>query len=121
VLTADPAARNLDLHVAYLKMLLSREVGSAYSVMGEEELEKHCKKLSWEEVLEVVEVREQEVAFLEELLKEEADVHPQVGSFLEGVVGAYPDLDIRLLAAVRSKEDAEEGRERLTLTMREIL
>jgi hypothetical protein len=39
-------------------MVLGREVGPAYSVMGEEELERHCKGLSWEEVLEVIEARE---------------------------------------------------------------
>ena len=109
------------LHKAYLKMLLDREVGSAYAVMDEEEMERHCKELSWEEVQEVLEARKREVAFVEvELLKEE-DVHPQVRSFLEGVVHTYPDRDLRVLAAVRNREDSEEGRERVTRAMRELL
>jgi DNA-binding XRE family transcriptional regulator len=121
-LRAGPAAGTRYLHKAYLKMLLGREVGSAYSVMGEEELEKHCKKISWEEVLDVVAARKREVAFVnkEELLKEE-DVHPQVRSFLEGVIGTYPNRDLRVLAAVRNREDSEEGRESLTRAMRELL
>ena len=121
-LRAGPAAGTRYLHKAYLKMFLGREVGSAYSVMGEEELEKHCKALSWEEVLEVVNARKREVAFVrEELLEGEEDLHRQVRSFLEGVVRTYPDRDIRVLAAMRNREDSEEGRERLTRAMREFL
>jgi hypothetical protein len=44
-----------------------------------------------------------------------------VRSFLEGVVRTYPDRDIRVLAAMRNREDSEEGRERLTRAMREFL
>ena len=50
---AKPRAPRRNLHRAYLGVLLGREVGSAYTVMGEEALERHCKGLSWEGVLEV--------------------------------------------------------------------
>jgi transcriptional regulator with XRE-family HTH domain len=121
-LRAGPAAGALNVHKSYLKMLLGRVIGSAYSAMGEEELEKYCKGLSWEEVLEVVEARKRELAFVrEELLEREEDMHPQVRAFLEDVVHTYPDRDLRLLAAMRNREDSEEGRGQLTRAMREFL
>jgi hypothetical protein len=42
------------VHQAYLRMLLVRAVGSAYAAMEEWEIEKHCEKSPWEEVVEVV-------------------------------------------------------------------
>ena len=101
-------------------MLLSRAVGSAYSVMSEEELERHCERLSWEGVLEAVSDRRREAKVLREMLAD-ADLPEAVRLFLEEVLGAYPDQDIRLLAAARSREHSEEGRERLTRAMRELL
>ncbi len=41
--------------------------------------------------------------------------------FLEEVLGAYPDQDIRLLTAARNREGPERGREELTRAMRELL
>jgi hypothetical protein len=35
-------------------VLLVRAVGSAYAAMEEWEIEKHCEKSPWEEVVEVV-------------------------------------------------------------------
>jgi hypothetical protein len=49
------------------------------------------------------------------------DLHPEVRLFLEEVLGGYPEQDIRLLAAARSRERSEEGREELTRAMRELL
>jgi transcriptional regulator with XRE-family HTH domain len=109
-----------NLQRAHLKVLLSRAVGSAYSVMSEEELERHCEWLSWEGVLEAISGRRREAEVLRELLAD-ADLPDEVRLFLEEVLGAYPDQDIRLLAAARSREHSEEGRERLTRAMRELL
>jgi hypothetical protein len=41
----------------YLKLLLSREVGSNYTAVGEESPEKHCEELPLEGVLEVISCR----------------------------------------------------------------
>jgi len=101
-------------------MLLTREVGSAYVVLSEEELEGHCGGLSWEAVLEVRSSRRREAEFLREMLKD-AVPHPEVRLFFEEVLSAYPDQDIRLLAAARSRERSEKGREELTRAMRELL
>jgi hypothetical protein len=103
-----------------MKALLSREVGSAYSVMGEEELESHCERLTWEEVLEVVSGRKREMEVVRELLAE-ADLPGEVRLFLEAIGRAYPDQDIRFLAAARSRTHSGEGRDGLTLAMRELL
>ena len=109
-----------NLQRAHLKVLLSREVGSAYSVMSEEELERHCERLSWQGVLEVVSGRRREAEVLREMLAD-ADLPEAVRLFVEEVLGAYPDQDMRLLAAARSREHSEEGRERLTRALRELL
>jgi len=42
------------LHRAYLKVLLEREVGSAYSALEEREFESWCMKLSPGELLEII-------------------------------------------------------------------
>jgi transcriptional regulator with XRE-family HTH domain len=111
---------NRSLHRAYLHMLLTREVGSAYVALSEGELEEHCVGLSWKGVLEVVSRRRREAEFLREMLKD-AVPHPDVRLFFEEVLSAYPDHDIRLLAAARSRERSEKGREELTRAMRELL
>ena len=108
------------LHRAYLQMLLAQKVGSAYVALSEEELEGHCEGLSWEAVLEVVSSRRQEPEFLKEVLKG-AVPHPELRLFFEEVLVAYPEQDIRLLAAVRSKEHSEKGQEELTRAIRKLL
>jgi hypothetical protein len=45
----------------------------------------------------------------------------QVRLFLEELVRERPAEDIRILAAARTQEPSEEGRERLTRAMRELL
>ncbi len=50
-----------------------------------------------------------------------AELHPQVRLFFEELVRERPDEDIRVLATRRSRERSEEGRERLTQAMRELL
>jgi hypothetical protein len=47
--------------------------------------------------------------------------HPEVRLFFEEVLVAYPEQDIRLLAAVRSKEHSEKGQEELTRAIRKLL
>jgi hypothetical protein len=111
---------NRSLHRAYLQMLLTQKVGSAYVALSEEELEGYCAGLSWESVLEVLSSRRREAEFLREMLKG-AVPHPEVRLFYEEVLSAYPDQDIRLLAATRSRERSEKGREELTRVMRELL
>ena len=117
---AKSRAPRRNLHRAYLGVLLGREVGSAYTVMGEEALERHCKGLSWEGVLGVTSGRRREARVLGELLGGTA-LPEEVRPFLEEVLGTYPDRDIRLLATARGREDSEEGREGLTRAMREFL
>jgi hypothetical protein len=70
--------------------------------------------------LEVVSSRRQEAEFLKEVLKG-AVPHPEVRLFFEGVLSTYPEQDIRLLAAVRTKERSEKGREALIWAKRELL
>jgi transcriptional regulator with XRE-family HTH domain len=108
------------LHQAYLELLLKREIDSAYLVLDERELKRYGENLSVEEFVEVVSKRRRELEFVEGLL-EEAELHPQVRLFLEELVRECPDEDIRVLAARRSRERSEEGRERLTRAMRELL
>ena len=117
---AKPRVSHRNLHRAYLGVLLGREVGSAYTAMGEEALEKHCKGLSWEGVVEVASGRRREAKVLRELLGGTA-LPEEVRTFLEEALGTYPDRDIRLLAAARGRESSEEGREVLTRAMREFL
>ncbi len=109
-----------NLHRAYLGVLLGREVGSAYTAMSEEALERHCEGLTWEGVVEVASGRRREAQVLRELLGGTA-LPEEVRPFLEEALGTYPDRDIRLLAAARGLESSEEGREGLTRAMREFL
>jgi transcriptional regulator with XRE-family HTH domain len=111
---------NRSLHLAYLQLLLTQKADSAYVALSEEELEGHCEGLSWEGVLEVVSSRRREVEFLKEVLRC-AVPHPEMRLYFEEVLGACPEQDIRLLAAARSKERSEKGREELTSAMRELL
>jgi hypothetical protein len=86
---------------AYLRILLLRVVGSAYSTKGEEELERHCRQSPWEEVIEIVGARKRGIEFLRELMEDaqvSAGMPKQVRLFLEGTLETYPDLDLRLLA-----------------------
>ena len=117
---AKPRAPRRNLHRAYLGVLLGREVGSAYTALSEEALEKHCEGLSWEGVVEVASGRRREAQVLRELLGGAA-LPEEVRTFLEEALGTYPDRDIRLLAAARGREGSEEGREGLTRAMREFL
>ena len=103
-------------------MLLEREVGSAYLVLDEEAFERHIRSLPVEEVVEVVSSRRQELEDVEGVLAGEgAELHPQVRRFLEELVRERPAQDIRVLAARRTHEPSEEGHERLTQAMRELL
>ena len=97
------------LHRAYLERLLVREVGSSYMALTDEELERRCKRLSWEEVIELVASREREAKVLESELGEEG-LHREVRSFFEEVLRGFPDQDICLLAAARRWERTEWGR-----------
>ncbi len=117
---AKPRISQRNLQRAYLSVLLGREVGSAYTAMGEEALEKHCQWLSWEGVLEVASGRRREAKVLRELL-DDAALPEEVRPFLEEALGTHPDRDIRLLAAAREREASPEGREELTRAMREFL
>jgi transcriptional regulator with XRE-family HTH domain len=117
---ARPRIVYRQVHQAYVKILLGRAVGSAYAAMDERELERHCRGLSWEGVIQVVSARGREMELLKEVLQD-ADLPAEVRLFLEETLNGYPDLDIRLLAAARSREPSEVGWEGLTRTMRELL
>ena len=97
------------VHQVYLKILLLRAVGSAYTAMDESAMEKHCEKSSWGEVLEAVRARKREIEFLGGVLEEgevlqDSDLPEEVRSFLESVLESYPDRDIRLPAEARRRE-----------------
>jgi transcriptional regulator with XRE-family HTH domain len=109
------------LHQAYLHVILEREVGSAYLVLDEREFESHTRTLPVEEVVEIIPKRRRELEFLEGLLASGADLHPQVRHFLEELVRERSAQDIRVLAVRRAWEPSEEGHERLTQAMRELL
>ena len=110
------------LHKAYLNVLLKREFGSAYLVLDERELEEHVEGLSVEEAVGVISRRRQELEEVEGVLAGEgAELHPEVRLFLEELVRERPAEDIRILAARRTREPSEEGREKLTQAMRELL
>jgi len=114
------------VHQAYLKILLEGAVGSAYAAMDEREIEERCKGSTGEEVLEIVRAREREVEFLGEALGargvlRDPDLPEDVRTFLEAVLGSFPDLDIHLLAMARRREPSEEGHEALTKAMRGLL
>ena len=51
----------------------------------------------------------------------DTDLPDDVRTFLESVLGSYPDLDIHLLAMARRREPSEEGHEALTEAMRGLL
>jgi transcriptional regulator with XRE-family HTH domain len=109
------------LHRAYLEVLLKLEVGSAYLVLEERELEEHVEGLSVEEAVEVISRRRRELEFVEGVLASEDELHPQVRLFLEELVRERPGEDIRALAARRTRQPSGEGHERLTQAMRELL
>jgi transcriptional regulator with XRE-family HTH domain len=114
------------VHQVYLKILLLGAVGPAYAAMEEWEIEKHCEKSTWEDVLEVVRSRKREIEFLRGVLEdgevlEDSDLPEEVRSFLESVLESYPDQDIRVLALARRRESSEEGHEALTKAMRDLL
>ena len=114
----DPGTRYL--HKAYLKLLLERIVGSAYVVLDERELESYSEGLSAEELVEILSKRRRELEFVEEVLAD-AELLLQMRLFLEELVRERPAEDIRVLARRRTQESSEEGRERLTRAMRELL
>jgi hypothetical protein len=115
------AVHNRSVHLAYLKVLLEREVGSSYSALDEGEFGAFCEGLSSEELVGVISGRARERELLGEVLKGSARLHPEVGAFLEGLVGERPGEDLRVLAARRRRERSEEGRERLERAMRGLL
>jgi hypothetical protein len=117
---AAPTFTHRFLHKAYLKRILAKEVDSSYAALDEDELERHCKHLSWEGVLEVVSARHRELEYLREELGD-PELHLEVRRFYEDVVGRAPELDIRVLAAARGRERSERGKEALTQAMRELL
>ena len=122
-LQADSDAKDTGaryLYKAYLKLLLEREVGSAYVVLDERELESYSEGLSAEELVEVISKRRRELQFLQEVLAE-AELLLQMRLFFEELVRDRPAEDIRILATRRSLEPSEDGRERLTRAMRELL
>jgi transcriptional regulator with XRE-family HTH domain len=119
-----PTTANRHVQRAYLRILLLKAVGSAYATREEGELERHCQQSPWEEVIEIVQARKREIAFLRELMEDAqvtADLPKQVRVFLEGTLEGYPDLDLRLLATARRREPSEEGHEALTKAMRALL
>ena len=107
------------VHRTYLKILLEREVGSAYTALGERGLELHCNKLPWEGVLEVVSKRKREAEVMREILWD-ADLSKEVRRFLETAVNGYPAQDVRILTVTRSREGSERGREELTRAIQDM-
>jgi len=65
-----PTIANRYVQRAYLRILLLRVVGSAYSMREEGELERHCQQSTWEEVIEIVRARKREIEFLRELMED---------------------------------------------------
>ena len=113
--------RRSSLHRAYLKVLLEREVGSTYSALEGREFEGRCMGLLVEDLLEIISCRERERKLLKEVLTDTAGLHPEVHTFLEGLVGEHPGDDVRILAARRKQEHSQEDRERLTRAIRGLL
>ena len=114
------------VHRVYLRLLLLEAVGSSYAAMDEPEIEEHCEKSTWEEVLETLRARKREIDFLGGVLEDggapqDSDLPEEVRSFLEAALESYPDQDIRLLAMARRREPSQEGHEALTKAMRELL
>ena len=117
---AAPMFTHRFLHKAYLGRILAKEVGSSYTALDEDELERECKHLSWEGVMEVVSARHRELEYLREELGD-PELHLEVRRFYEDVVRRAPEQDIRVLAAARGRESSERGKEALTQAMRELL
>ena len=92
------------VHRAYLKVLLERKVGSAYSALEESEFESWCMRLSLEELLEIISRRQLERKLLKEVLTDTARLHPEVRTFLQELVTEQPGEDLRILAARRAQE-----------------
>jgi hypothetical protein len=109
------------LHRAHLKVLLDREVGSAYSALEEGEFESWCMRLSLDELLEIISRRQLERELLKEVLTDTARLHPEVRTFLQELVREHPGEDLRILAARRKQEHSQEERERLSRAMRGLL
>jgi transcriptional regulator with XRE-family HTH domain len=114
------------VHQDYLRIILEGAVGSAYAAMDEREVEELCEGSTWEGALEIVQARKREIEYLRDALVARGvlmnpDLAEDVRSFLESVLGSYPDLDIHLLAMVRRGETSEEGHEALTKAMRDLL
>ena len=108
------------VHRTYLKIILERAVGSAYTALGERGLESHCNKLPWEGVLEVISKRKREAEVIREILRD-ANLSKEVRRFLEAALSGYPNQDIRILAVTRSREGSEKGREELNRARQELL
>jgi transcriptional regulator with XRE-family HTH domain len=114
------------VHQDYLRIILEGAVGSAYAAMDEREVEEHCEEGTWEGTLKIVQARKREIEYLRDSLGARGvlsnpDLTEDVRSFLEAVLGSFPDLDIHLLAMVRRRETSEEGHEALTKAMRDLL
>ena len=115
-----------NVHQAYLRLILQGAVGSAYAVMDEWEIEEHCEEGMWEDAIEAVRAREREIGLLGEAfgargMLRDPDLPNDVRTFLESVLGSFPDLDIHLLAMARTREPTEEGHEALTKAMKGLL
>jgi len=108
------------VHRTYLKIILERAVGSAYTALGERGLELHCNKLPWKGVLEVISKRKREAEVIREILRD-ANLSKEVRRFLEAALSGYPNQDIRILAVTRSREGSEKGREELNRARQELL
>ena len=108
------------VHRTYLKIILERAVGSAYTALGERGLELHCNKLPWEGVLEVISKRKREAEVIREILRD-ADLSKEVRRFLEAALSGYPNQDIHILTVTRSREGSEKGREELNRARQELL
>jgi transcriptional regulator with XRE-family HTH domain len=115
------AVPHRSVHLAYLEVLLEREVGSSYSAMEGGEFESFCEGLPSEELLGVISGRARERGFLGGLLADADVPHPEVRAFLEGLSREQPGEDLRVLEARRASERSEEGRERLKRAMRGLL
>jgi len=118
-----PGRPDWNLYRPQLKRLLDLAVGSSYMAMPEKELERHCRTLSWEEVIEVISAREREAKVLtSELdLEEDANFPQEEQGLFERVLRSFPDQDICLLAAARRREETKRGHEELTRAMRELV
>jgi transcriptional regulator with XRE-family HTH domain len=115
-----------NMHQAYLRLILKGAVGSAFATMDEWEIEEHCEEGTWEDAIKAVRAREREIGYLDEAFGAtgallDPDLPDDVRTFLESVLGSFPDLDIHLLAMARRREPSEEGHEALTKAMRDLL